>query len=233
MDWIEGTDLEALLDAEGRAGLDPELVIAYLQRAGEALEHLHTHDPQVVHGDVKPANLILTSSGRVVLVDFGLSATPADAGRRAGTAGFVAPEVAAGATPTPAADVYSFAATALALLTGEPLDGGVPRWSAIEPERVPALERIVRRSLATDPQRRDESAAAFVDRLRRWWGAALPSGTVTLALVEVDAEDRVVEVAQAHRGHCVAPGEDGPLLAAFASVQDGFDAALELTRRSS
>ena len=76
MDWIEGTDLEALLDVEGRRGLDPALAIGYLEQAAEALEHLHTHDPPVVHGDVKPANLILTSSGRIVLVDFGLSSSP-------------------------------------------------------------------------------------------------------------------------------------------------------------
>ena len=102
MDWIEGTDLEALLDVDGRPGLDPALTISYLEQAAEALEHLHTHDPRVVHGDVKPANLILTSSGRIVLVDFGLSSTPTDELRRAGTAGYVAPEVAAGATPTAA-----------------------------------------------------------------------------------------------------------------------------------
>ena len=126
MDWIEGTDLEALLDVEGRPGLDPALAIAYLEQAAEALEHLHTHDPPVVHGDVKPANVILTSSGRIVLVDFGLSSTPADDRRRAGTAGYVAPEVAAGAKPTGASDVFSFAATALALLTGEPPSGARP-----------------------------------------------------------------------------------------------------------
>jgi serine/threonine protein kinase len=91
MDWIEGTNLEALLDRDGRPGLDPAHVIGYLKQAAEALEHLHTHDPPVVHGDVKPANLILTSSGRVVLVDFGLSSMPADDARRAGTAGLVAP----------------------------------------------------------------------------------------------------------------------------------------------
>ena len=201
MDWIEGMDLEALLDAEGRPGLDPALAIGYLEQAAEALEHLHTHDPPVVHGDVKPANLILTSSGRIVLVDFGLSSPPTDDLRRAGTAGYVAPEVAAGARPTAASDVYSFAATALALLTGEPPSGGAPSWGAIERERIPALERIVRANLATDPARRDASAAAFVARLRRWWGAALPGGTVTLVLADVgavparDAEESVDEVA--------------------------------------
>src|SRR6266545_8164708 len=237
MDWIEGTDLEALLDVEGRPGLAPALAIGYLEQAAEALEHLHAHDPPVVHGDVKPANLILSSSGRIVLVDFGLSSTPTDDLRRAGTAGYVAAEVAAGARPTAASDVYSFAATALALLTGEAPSGGAPSWGTIERERIPGLERILRANLATDPERRDASAAAFVARLQRWWGAALPRGTVTLVLADVsttpaqNAEDSVNELARAHRGHSVSPVDDGPLMVVFGSAQDGFDAARELAGR--
>jgi WD40 repeat protein/tRNA A-37 threonylcarbamoyl transferase component Bud32 len=237
MDWIEGTDLEALLAAEGRPGLDPELAIGYLADAAAALEHLHTHDPPVVHGDVKPANLILTSSGRVVLVDFGLSSAPSDELRRAGTAGYVAPEVGAGAKPTPASDVYSFAATAVALLTGEPLTGGEQQWGGLEQERIRALERIVRPNLATDPDRRDASAATFVARLERWWGAALPSGAVTLVLADVgtlparNAEDAVHRAAAARGGHSVAPSADGPLLAAFASAEAASEAARELASR--
>src|SRR5262245_27085779 len=231
MDWIEGTDLQALLAAEGRPGLDPGIVIEFLAQVAEALEHLHTHEPPVVHGDVKPANLILTSSGRIVVVDFGLSSTPDGELRRAGTAGFVAPEVAAGMRPTASADVYSLAATAVTLLTGEP-PCGVARWGGVEPERVPALERIVRRNLAVDPERRDGSAAAFVRRLERWWGATLPRGTVTLVLADADgAEDLGDEVARAHGGQCVAPVDDGPTRAAFASAADGFDAARELAAR--
>ena len=237
MDWIEGTDLEALLELEGRPGLDPGLAIGYLEQAAEALEHLRTHNPPVVHGDVKPANLILTSSGRIVLVDFGLSSSPIENVRRAGTAGYVAPEVAAGARPTAAADVYSFAATALALLTGKPPSGTALRWGGVEPERIPALERTVRPSLATDPARREASAAGLVARLERWWGAALPRGTVTLVLADVgtmparDASDSVNEVGRAHRGHGVSPADDGPLMVAFGSPQDGFNAALDLARR--
>jgi WD40 repeat protein/class 3 adenylate cyclase len=237
LDWIEGRDLEALLDGEGRSGLDPELAIAYLRQAAEALEHLHTHDPPVVHGDVKPANLILTSSGRIVLVDFGVSSIPTDDLRRAGTAGYVAPEVAGGARPTAAADVYSFAATAHALLTGEPPSSGALSWGAIEDGRIPALERIVRSNLATDPARRDSSAAAFVARLERWMGTALPSGAVTLVLADLSAipprtaEDSVDEVARAHGGHCISPVDDGPLLVAFGSAQEGVEAARELVGR--
>jgi len=237
MDWIDGTDLDRLLRLEGRPGLEPGLAISYLEQAAAALEHLHGHDPPVVHGDVKPANLILTSAGRVVLVDFGLSSMPADDTLRAGTFGYVAPEVAAGERPTAAADVYSFAATALVLLTGEEPGGGPPGWGAIEPERVPALERILRTSLAIDPARRDPSAASVASRLSRWWGADLPRGTATLLLVDLgradsrEAERTVEAVARAHDGHCLAPGEDGPLLAAFADAGDGLGAARELASR--
>jgi WD40 repeat protein/tRNA A-37 threonylcarbamoyl transferase component Bud32 len=234
MDWIEGTDLEALLAVEGRPGLDPAPALDYLEQASEALMHLHTQDPPVVHGDVKPANLILTSTGRIVLVDFGLSSKPTDDLRRAGTAGYVAPEVAAGEKQTAASDVYSLAATAVALLTGAPTSGGAPSWGSVARERIPALERIVRPNLAAGPARRDVSAADFVARLRRWWGADLPRGTVTLVLADVStgsarsAEASVDEVARTHRGHFVAPSDDGPLVVAFVSAQDGFDAAREL-----
>ena len=61
-----------------------------------ALEHLHDHEPPIMHRDVKPANVIVTSRGHAVLVDFGIAGT-ADGPH--GTQGFLAPEVAAGARP--------------------------------------------------------------------------------------------------------------------------------------
>ncbi|HEV2754150.1 MAG TPA: serine/threonine-protein kinase, partial [Actinomycetota bacterium] len=91
MDWVEGTDLARLLAERGRPGLAPSSVLAYLAQAAEALTHLHSQDPPVIHGDVKPANLILTKGGRVKLVDFGLSSAPDAPRRRAGTPGYRAP----------------------------------------------------------------------------------------------------------------------------------------------
>jgi len=233
MDWIEGTDLEQLLRRDGRPGLDPALALSYLEQAAAALKHMHGHDPPVVHGDVKPANLIVTPSGRVVLVDFGLSSMPADELLRAGTQGYAAPEVAAGERPTASADVYSFAATALALLTGQAPVGGPPSWGTIDPERVSALQRILGPNLAVDPRRRDASAQFVSARLRRWWGADLPRGTVTLLRADLALEPRaaevaVDEVARAHRGHVVSPSDDGPLTAGFSSADDAVAAAREL-----
>src|SRR5207253_3749206 len=59
MDWVDGTDLATLLRERGRPGLAPSSVFAYLAQAAEALTHLHGQHPPIIHGDVKPANLIL------------------------------------------------------------------------------------------------------------------------------------------------------------------------------
>src|SRR5215213_4806779 len=94
MDWVDGTDLATLLRDRGHPGLAPSSVLAYLAQAAEALTHLHTQRPPVVHGDVKPDNLILTKGGRIKLVDFGMSSAPNAIRRRSGTPGFRAPEIA-------------------------------------------------------------------------------------------------------------------------------------------
>ena len=98
MDWVDGTDLARLLWDKGTPGLALSSVLTYLAEAAEALTFLHTHDPPIIHGDVKPANLILTRGGCVKLVDFGLSCTLGMEGQRSGTAGFQAPELQSGRT---------------------------------------------------------------------------------------------------------------------------------------
>ena len=163
MDWVDGTDLARILAERGTPGLAPSSVVAYLAEAAEALMFLHAHDPPIVHGDVKPANLILTRGGHVKLVDFGLSSTPLMLGRRSGTPGYRAPELATGSTPSPASDVFGLAATAFALLTGSPPDGVLPTWEGIDPALAEQLEAV------DPPGAGDESRAppGYAGRVRR------------------------------------------------------------------
>jgi serine/threonine protein kinase len=109
LDWVEGVNLAQLLASEGQPGLPASSVLRWAAQAAEALTVLHQHG--VVHGDVKPANLILDHTGRIVVVDLGSSSVPITSTARGGTPGFRAPEIAAGTLPTRASDIFSLAAT--------------------------------------------------------------------------------------------------------------------------
>src|SRR5207249_7921775 len=132
----------------------------------------HTQERPVIHGDVKPANLVLTRGGHIVLVDFGISTALRRATeRRLGTAGFAAPELVTGAPASRASDVYALAATAYALLTGAPPTGIRSAWEGIDREQAVALETAIRSGLATDPTRRPQTPGELVERLRAGWGS--------------------------------------------------------------
>jgi non-specific serine/threonine protein kinase len=165
VDWIEGSNLQDLVDRTGGRGLPLRDVLGHLSAVADGLDHLHALDPPVAHGDVKPANVILTPSGRVVLVDFGLAGRGA---ARTGSHGFTAPEVSAGARVCPASDIYGFAATAFALLTGAAPAGVLPDWEGLPPSTAQTIERALRCGMAVDPSKRPRSARAFIDMLTAW-----------------------------------------------------------------
>jgi predicted Ser/Thr protein kinase len=178
MELIDGRDLNAELDQRGDPGLPVDEAIGHVAHVCEALAYVHAQ--QVVHRDVKPANVILADRGPV-LVDFGIARefTGWDEGTIAiGTPGFMAPEVMNGGIVTPRSDIYATAALLWTLLTGRPPRYGEPEpisWSAAG---VPdAIERALRRALVPEPEDRTPSIRSFADDL----GAALAGGGVSLA----------------------------------------------------
>jgi class 3 adenylate cyclase/WD40 repeat protein/tRNA A-37 threonylcarbamoyl transferase component Bud32 len=183
LDWVDGVDLARLLADAGSPGLPVSSVLRWVAQAAEALTVLHHHG--VVHGDVKPANLILDRNGRIVLVDLGSSSVPTSVGPAGGTPGFRAPEVAGGAVPTRVSDVYSLAATAFALFTGGPPVGGPPSWSGVADDVAARLEVALRAGLAIDPARRPPTPGELVERLRAGWDDQTPTGVVTVMLSDV------------------------------------------------
>ena len=70
MDFIDGVDLGQLVRKEGPVPLERALNI--IRQVADALEYLHSRKPPVLHRDIKPGNIKITSEGRAVLVDFGL-----------------------------------------------------------------------------------------------------------------------------------------------------------------
>jgi WD40 repeat protein/class 3 adenylate cyclase/tRNA A-37 threonylcarbamoyl transferase component Bud32 len=249
MDWVDGTDLARLLADRGRPGLAPSSVLAYLSDAAQALTHLHSLDPAVIHGDVKPGNLILTKGGRVKLVDFGMSSAPNAMGSRVGTPGFRAPELASRGRPSRASDVYALAATAFALLTGSAPAGVLPSWEGIDPAQAEQLEAAIRLGMATDPSRRPATPGELVERLRAGWAESLPTGVITFCLSDIEDstamwesdaaamaqalvrhDELIAECVTAHGGRLIeSMGEGVSSVSVFDSAGSAVDATLAVT----
>ena len=155
-----------------------------------ALAHLHARG--IMHGDVSPANVRLSSADaaapRAVLIDFGL-AGPARAadGVARGTLGYAAPEALTGAR-TPAADLFALGATLYEAWSGAPpfgrglraaermLAGPPPSLSTVRPGLGAAWDALLARLLAADPAERPASARlALREVMRLGAGAATPT----------------------------------------------------------
>jgi eukaryotic-like serine/threonine-protein kinase len=181
MELLPGADLRRYT-APSR--LLPEAVVLDIgARLARALAHAHAAG--IVHRDLKPANVIVDwRSGRVALTDFGLARAADTAQTRTGlvlgSPGYMAPELLAGAPPSPASDLYALGATLYELLTGHrPFEadglGELLRRVAYEPapdlrSRRPdlpaALAALLEALLAKRAEQRPAGAAAVADALQ-------------------------------------------------------------------
>jgi serine/threonine protein kinase len=158
------------------------LALRWLREAADALDCAHGHD--VVHRDVKPANLLIDERGRLAVGDFGIATVATEAsltqtGQVLGTAAYISPEQARGHPATDASDRYALAVVAFELLTGRRpftadhpaaqarahVEESVPSASAAASGLPPDVDRVLATGMAKDPAERPATAADFMDAL--------------------------------------------------------------------
>jgi len=136
-----------------------------------------THRADLVHLDVKPANVIVDEAGNAKLTDFGIARAARDSDERelVGTARYIAPERIEGRPVTARTDVYGLALVAYELLTGQPafagaenedllrdrLERGAPHPRSVDASLSGPVDAVVAKGLAREPERRYPTAGAF------------------------------------------------------------------------
>lgn len=192
MELLDGRDLDDLVRSFGP--LPPARVVYLLEQACEALEEAHAKD--LIHRDVKPANIYVCRSGMrhdfVKMLDFGLVAHSRAAsgwdtqltvaGRATGTPAYMPPEIARGDPVDGRTDLYALGCVAYWLLTGRPVFVGTSVFEVVSqhlqakpeppsrfaPFPTPAeLERVILDCLEKDPARRPPDAGVVGQRLRQ------------------------------------------------------------------
>lgn len=187
MEYVPGGDLRSLLRERG--ALPPAEIARVGREVCSALAA--AHERGVVHRDVKPENVLIDAHGVARLTDFGI-AKLVDGSTRStmllGTPQYMAPEIAEGHDPTPAADLYSMGVMLYELACGVPPFAGRGNAMATlrahgfdlpgRPDGMPdELWETVDRLLSKDPSQRQESAKGLADGLgagERAW-AELPA----------------------------------------------------------
>src|SRR5689334_10235229 len=138
MQYIPGDDLSEMM-AKKRSPFPGNQVLTWADQLLDALDYLHTQEPQIVHRDIKPQNLKLTSRGQIILLDFGLAKGQAGEISRVTTAASIfgytpnyAPlEQIQGLGTDTRSDLYSLGATLYHLLTGVKPPDALTRAAAL------------------------------------------------------------------------------------------------------
>ena len=126
------------------------------------------HRAGTAHGDLRPGHVLLSPEGQIKTADFAYGAVVAAREGEPGRLAYLAPELAAGDSST-AGDIFALGATLYEMLTGVPPLAGTTRVSSprdVNPGVPPALDGLVRKALAPDPNARYRSASALLGDLQ-------------------------------------------------------------------
>lgn len=229
MELVEGGTLGDLIARDGPLPVGQALVISdsVLAALGAA------HAGGLVHRDVKPANILIGTDGRVKLADFGIAKATQDLGRDLtatgqvlGTAGYLAPEQAAGGEATPASDVYAAGVVLYEMLAGQPpFTGEHPLAVAVAHQRAnvppladkrqglpPGVLDVVSRSLEKDPSRRFRDASQMRTELAAagGTGAGQTVGTGAAGAATMAAGGFTLPLAASPGPTALRPADDIP-----------------------
>jgi non-specific serine/threonine protein kinase len=177
MEYLEGKSLDKLLDEEFGRGMPFSHGWPIIEDVGAALGNAHDHN--VIHSDLKPANVFLTASGKTKLLDFGIARVSrgpllhARSGSRALTPAYASCEMLEGKEADRRDDIYSFACVIYEMLCGERPFGEFTALEAREAgTKVPPLEGLSRgqnaalaQALAFDRERRTSSVEVLLEAL--------------------------------------------------------------------
>lgn len=195
LELVDGVDLGRLLRAYAARGeaFPAPLALHVTAQVLRGLHHAHTRlegeGITIVHRDVSPSNVLLSTEGEVKVADFGIALVQGDLGGVAGKPGYMAPEQFAGGRVDPRADVFSVGVVLAQMLAGRsPFTGETPeaqQAAAARGDRAPlgrfdvgeAVEAIVARALSPEVDGRFPSARAMAQAIEglREAGQALAS----------------------------------------------------------
>jgi eukaryotic-like serine/threonine-protein kinase len=203
MEYVDGPQLKDLV----KGGMSTKEAIDFTRQILNAARFAHRKG--IVHRDLKPQNVLIDDEGRARVADFGIARGERSditaTGSVMGTAQYLSPEQAQGKPTTPRSDIYSIGVILYEALTGRiPFQGDsavavalkqvseTPRRpSAINPDVPPALDAVVMRALAKDPEARFKDADAFLkalDAAERAPDQPRPEDTAAFAAVSPEGE---------------------------------------------
>jgi hypothetical protein len=216
MELLHGESLKATL--AGSARLPHDVLAELAAQIADGLDYAQRHE--VVHRDVKPANIMVTAPGTAKLTDFGIAYVPSSSGTQTemlGSPKYMSPEQVMGEALDGRSDIFSLGVVLYEMLTRRtpferPTDASVyplmqrivatphERPSEIDPTIPRGFDVILARALAKDPARRYQRGAEFAADLRRLCALLGADGTSAPATV-----DRAIGVSAATAGTASAP----------------------------
>jgi tRNA A-37 threonylcarbamoyl transferase component Bud32 len=183
MDYVDGDTLCDRMAKRGAPFKELE-VRPWLTQLCDVLSYLHAQQPCIIFRDLKPQNIMVDRAGHIKLIDFGiarfLKPGKAKDTTSLGTEGYAAPEAHGQGQTDARSDIFSLGVSLYELLTGlDPTQTpyNFPPIRKLAPTVSPAMEVIVQRAIALQPEKRWQSIADIQDALKgKWSGRATSPG---------------------------------------------------------